>query len=109
MTDRTTPQEASRAAFEAWMRDKHSAHPLHTHKPADSIYGHVDGSVEYLNSGAQHKWIGWQAATQARDADAERYRWLRVPGRTLYEKWIDNDGSPQELDAAIDAALKEQA
>jgi len=34
-----------------------------------------------------------------------RYRWLRQPGSTIYVDWIDFDGTPEQLDIAVDAAL----
>ena len=37
--------------------------------------------------------------------DAERYRWLRVQGTGFLEWWADR--TPEEGDAAIDAAMKE--
>jgi hypothetical protein len=58
----TSPAEDERARFEAWMRVKHPAHPLDVRPVVNGLGGHYTGDpVEYLNSGAQHKWLGWQA------------------------------------------------
>lgn len=51
MTDRTTPQEASRAAFEA----KYARIPA-------------------ITSTKETAWLCWQAATQARDAECAALR-----------------------------------
>lgn len=45
------------------------------------------------------------AHPDTREADAARYRYLRRPGTTTYVDWVDDDGTPEQLDEAIDAAL----
>ncbi len=60
-------------------------------------------------------WLGWNAKRAALEADAERYRWLRDKARSV--DWTqDINGwsweqhcriGGQVMDAAIDAALKE--
>jgi (p)ppGpp synthase/HD superfamily hydrolase len=50
----------------------------------------------------------WKARAEAAEADARRYRWLRAVGDRQDLVWATAWGSPEEVDAAIDAELAKE-
>lgn len=101
MTDRTTPQEASRAAFEAAMAPSllpaGQDHPFYDRRSN----GH------YNNEWMQARWIGWQAATQARDAECAALRDALSELATHFRGTNADDGQCDKA-LQIAASFKEQ-
>ncbi len=60
----------------------------------------------------RNKWMAevMQEEVKRLRADAERYRWLRDPANANADEWnlFGPYSSPKEVDAAIDAAMKEE-
>ena len=63
------------------------------------------------DTAVRNKWMAevMQEEVKRLRADAERYRWLRDPANAYADEWnlFGPYSSPKEIDAAIDAAMKE--
>ena len=64
------------------------------------------------DTAVRNKWMAevMQEEVKRLRADAERYRWLRDPANANADEWnlFGPYSSPKEVDAAIDAAMKEE-